>query len=161
MDRNFESENITDFQIEILDRPFVGANLEVKNAVFGFYTSNWRQEDGVKVEATKFTTLTAKAIYNEGNEITSVETRDEIVSGYSLSRSVKFGGLVLSRISRFNLDIKPDGQSSISLSDISSSVLRDNSDDPNEEDFSLSEIRSVEKLVDCFNTYHDSDPAEK
>jgi len=161
MDKNFESENITDSQIEILDRSFVGANLEVKNAVFGFYTSNWRQEDGVKVEATKFTTLTATAIYNEADEITGVETSDEIVSGYSLSRRVKFGGLVLSRISKFYLDIKPDGQSSIRLSDISSKVLDDDSDDPNEKDFSLSEIRSVEELVDCFSTYHDSDPVEK
>lgn len=86
---------LTESQLEILEKPFQGVTPEIRNGMWRAYKRLWTMENGVPVRATKRTISTLRVQYNGTGEDRTTELVDERAEGYSLEFAQKVGKLTL------------------------------------------------------------------
>lgn len=90
--------HLSESQLDILNRPFINVEPEMRHGLWRYYPRRWSVENGLAVRAVKSTISSMEIHYNDRGQVEKTKLKDERTIGYSIECAQRMGNLALSVI---------------------------------------------------------------
>jgi hypothetical protein len=171
--QNNSMTELSNEQIKVLAKPFIGVEPSRSHGFWNYYTQRWETEDGVPVRVSKQTFVSLRLYHDDHGHVTSEEIIGEKTIGYTAECAQRLGRLVICNLKSFSQWIHPDGKTHLEVGYFNKTKAGLRDEEENEDLFEIIDsdndsvgpvlfkkeaikiptIESPQDLIDLFDAY--------